>query len=359
MKTMTLSLFIGRIGLIGPIVFLAGCHQPAPTASKPDAPPPTVKTTNARRGEISRTVSLPGVLVANQQATLYAKVGGYLQTIKVDKGDPVKAGDLLAEIVVPELLADLEKYKAEADVAEIDFRRVTDAQTKAPDLVTQQSIDTAKGRREVAQANLRRAQVLLDFCQITAPFSGTVTRRMVDPGAFIPAATSGTSAQNAALLTVADFRIVRLQVAVPEAETPFIRNGLPVRVTVEELPGTNFSGTISRFSHALDDASKTMLAEIDLPNDGGPLLPGMFGTARIAVETRKDTQLIPVEAVVVEKTGTSVFVLTDTKAAKTPVKTGFNDGINVEITEGVKPTDTLIVPGKLTLNNGQAVTVAK
>src|SRR5205807_846674 len=98
-------------------------------------------------------------------------------------------------------------------------------QAKAPDLVVRQSIDAARAKYEVAKANLERAETLLKFCKITAPFSGVITRRSVDPGAFIPAATSGSASATSALLMLADFSTVRVRVAVPEAEAPHIRNG--------------------------------------------------------------------------------------------------------------------------------------
>ena len=186
-------------------------------AKKPESPV-AVKLVKPHRGEIVRSGALPAMLAANQQGPLDAKATGYLKKINVDKGDEVKEGDVLAEIEAPELIADAGKAKAELETARIDYTRTVDAQKKAPDLVVSQTIDTVRGKFEVAKANLERAETMLNFCKIIAPFSGTITRRFVDPGAFIPAATAASSSQSAALLTVADFKIVRVQVAVPESE---------------------------------------------------------------------------------------------------------------------------------------------
>ncbi|MDB6066035.1 MAG: Efflux transporter, family, subunit [Pedosphaera sp.] len=340
-------------------ILAAGCTPSNPAETKKETAPINVKLVQPHRGEITRSVTLPGNIIANQQAALYAKVGGYLKTITVDKGDAVKAGDLLAEIEVPELLADQAKYKAELAVAEIDNQRTIEAQQKAPDLILRQTLDTTRGRYEVAKANLDRAETLLGFCKISAPFSGVVTRRSVDPGAFIPAATSGSAAQTPALLTIMDFSMVRVQVSVPEPETPFIRNDVPVKVTVEELPSVVFPGTVTRYSHSLDETTKTMLTEIDIPNPKGQLLPGMYATIKLGVETRSDALLVPVEALVVEKSGTSVFTVLDNKARKVPVKTGFNDGASAEIVDGLKQTEPVILVGKQVLNNGQPVNVVE
>ena len=340
---------------------LCGCQRSNSSTQpgKAAASPAGVQVVRAHSGEITRSITLPAEIKAYQQATLYAKVGGYLKTITVDKGDEVKAGASLAEIEVPELIADLARFKAELQVAAIDYRRVREAQEKASDLVVPQTVDNAKGKLEVAKANLERTQTLLDFARITAPFSGVVTRRMVDPGAFIPAATSGSAAQNAALLTLMDFSTVRVQVAVPEPEVPLIKNGLPVKVTVEELPNRGFDGTVARFAYALDENTKTMLSEIEISNPNGELRPGMFATVKMVVQQRNDALLIPVDALVVEKVKSFVFTVVDGKARKVPVKTGFNDGASVEVVEGLKSGEPVILVGKQALNDGQAVNVAE
>ena len=338
------------------IAVLVGCKPSGGDAPKKEAPPISVKLVQPKRGDITRSVLLPGNVVPNQQATLYAKITGYLEKIEVDKGDTVKKGDLIATIEAPELLADRAKFKADLEVADIDYQRTTKAREKAPDLVVIQSVDAAKAKFLTAKASLDRAETLLNFCTITAPFSGAVTRRFVDPGAFIPAATSGSAAQGAAIVTLMDFSVVRVQVAVPEPEVPFIKKSLPVQVRVEELPGQAFPGTITRYSPSLDEA-KTMLVEIDLQNPRNQLIPGMYTTVKIGVEKKSDALLLPLDAVMIEKAGSSAFTIVDGKAKKQALRTGFNDGAFIEILDGIKPGDAVILVGKQTLNNGQPVTV--
>ena len=339
-----------------------GCERaPSNPAAGPTVPaaPVAVRLAPARRGDITRNVSLPATLAANQQVALYAKVGGYLKTIRVDKGDRVAAGDLLAEIEVPELLADAARFQAELDLAALEYQRAQDGWKKSPDLVIAQTVDTAKAKLAVARANLDRARTLLDFCRLTAPFAGTVTRRSVDPGAYIPAATAGSAATTPALLSLADFSVVRVQVAVPESEAPFIRNGLGAKVVIEELTGGALSATVTRFSPSLDESTRTLAAELDLPNPQGRLLPGMYAIVKLGVETRTNALLVPVEALVVEKAGTSVFTVAGGKAVKQAVKTGFNDGMNAEVTDGLPADANVVLVGKLTLTAGQALTVVE
>jgi membrane fusion protein (multidrug efflux system) len=159
------------------------------------------------------------------------------------------------------------------------------------------------------------------------------------------------------MFTLMDFSKVRVQVPVPEPEVPLIQTGLPVRVMIEELPNAKFEGTITRFSHALDDATRTMLAEIELPNPDKLLRPGMYANIRIVVETKPNALLVPSEALIVEKTRNSVFTVADQKAKRIVVKTGFNDSGSVEILEGIKEGDPIILAGKQMLVDGQPITI--
>ena len=357
---LTLGVRTGLVCVRVGICALAACGSPDTKAAPPPASPITVKATLAKTGSITRSITLPTFRVLPyQSATLYAKVAGYLKTLTVDKGDAVTAGQLLAEIEVPELLADEAQFKAEADVERGNYERMAAARAMSPDLVVPQTVDELRGRADIAKAKLQRTQTLLQFARIAAPFSGIVTARFVDPGAFIPAATSGSTPQSAALLTLMDFSRVRVQLYVPEAEVPFIKKGLAATLTVEELPRRTFSGTVSRFSNALDESTKTMLAEIELPNADHALRPGMYASVHLAVERKNDALLVPTEAVVVEKAGSFVYALADGKAHKTPVHTGFSDGVNVEIVDGVGANQPVILVGKQPLTDGQSVSAAK
>ncbi len=314
-----------------------------------------VQTIHPKRGEIVRRITLPGNVLAYQAATLYAKVAGYLKSINVDKGDSVKEGDLLAEIEAPEMLADLLKAKAEAEAAQLDSERVLEARKKASDLVMPQTVDAAIMRSDVAIAGADRIETLLGYAKITAPFSGIITKRWVDPGALIPAATSSSAPKSAAVVTLMDFTTVRIDVAIPDTEAPLVKKDLPVKVTVNELPDRSFAGTITRFSYALDESTKTMTTEIDISNPDLVLRPGMWASVEIELQKKENALLIPAEALVTEKNKNSVFVVRENKAEKVSVTTGFDDGVNVEILKGCGPNNSVIVAGKQSVTDGQRV----
>ena len=343
------------------LVSSAACRAsgPAPAAAASPAAPAAVSVAPARTGPISRSVVLPATIRPYGQAVLYAKVAGYLKTIHVDRGDRVREGDLLAEIESPELVADLARQKAEVAVADVAFRRASEAQKKAPDLVMPQTVDDAKGKLDVARATLERTETLLSYTKIRSPLSGVVTARSVDPGAFIAAATGGSVAPSAGIVTVMDFRTVRIEIAVPEPEVPHVRVGLPVEVTVDELPGRTFKGRVTRFTYALDEASKTMTAEAEIPNPEDALRPGMYARARLALERRESALLVPIASVVGGKGQDFVFTVSEGRAKRIPVRVGFRDGANAEILDGLAPGRGVVLAGAVPLADGQPLAVAE
>ena len=361
---MPCSSLIRRACAVAGLALLAGgigCVDSAPAYQLPTAAAPaSIKTVTPTHGVISRHITLPSFrILPYQGATLYAKVPGYLKTIAVDKGDFVKRGQVLAEIEVPELQADEAEFKAEADVARGNYERMAQARKTSPDLVVPETVDDLRGKAEIAEAKLQRTRALLAFAKITAPFSGVITARFADPGAFIPAATAGSTPQNAALVTLMDDSRLRVQVSVPQTEVPLIRVGLPVTVTLAEFPGRAFRGTVSRFSHALDESTKTMLAEIDLDNAGGAVRPGMYANVELEMQRKTSALLLPADAVSFEKAGTFVYVVTNGVVHKTPVKVGFRDGANVEIANGIPDGAVVARLGKQPLVDGQAVRPTK
>jgi membrane fusion protein, multidrug efflux system len=338
--------------VIAALALLSACdHRQVATPQAAQDPPVQVRITHLSAAPITRSVTLPAQVIAFQEATLYAKVSGYLKSIAVDKGDKVAAGAVLARIEIPELVASRAKQEAELKAAQADYRRLQESLEKAPDLVVPAMVDQARGRFEIARASLDQSETLLGYATITAPFSGIITRRAVDPGALIQASS--------AILGLMDFSKVRLQIAVPEVEASRVALGQPVLVTTENLPGMHFDGKVSRFAYALDAASRTMLTEVMLDNPQLALRPGMLVSARMGIEHKESALLMPVESLVMEKANAFAYTVDGNKAAKRPIKIGFNDGKNVEVLDGLGATDDVILAaGKLKLNNGQAVQVA-
>ncbi len=315
------------------------------------------ETTSLQTGDITRSIQVLGDVKPYQQITLYAKVGGYVHQVNVEMGDTVSAGRLLLDLEVPELIAQEVKAKAELNLATVEAKHVREAAAKAPELVTQQARDIAEAHLQVAQAQLQHIQTLIGFSKIAAPFAGTITHRMVDPGAFVPAATSNNPSSQAALLTLTDASRVRVQVAVPEYEAPLVKIGQPFLLTIDTANPHTVKATVTRHSHSLDSTSKTLLVEAEIPNSDGSLQPGMFASVKLGIETHLHTTLLPAAAIVMEKTTAVAFVYADGKAQRRVLKTGFNDGNNVEVLAGVIANEKVLLVGTNTVTDGQSVTL--
>lgn len=355
------------------ILALCGCEEQASSATaKPVETPVEVKAVHPHRGEVFRIINLPGEVRPLYEVTLYAKVDGYLDKLTVDKGDSVRVGELIADIDVPELRANLVKYKAELELAQAEFKQMNETTTHNASYVTaSDSITTsdseggktrlaiAGGKLAVAKGNLQHTEAMLKYARVTAPFEGTITKRYVDPGAYIPVPNAADTPEAAAIVNLTDFKTLRMQVAVPETEATHIQIGQPIRWTTDDYPGQHFDGKVTRAYWALDKATKTMLTETQMANPGMKLRPGMLVNARIGIEKKDDVLLIPVEALVKEKTNSFVFIFNDGKIKKAPVEVGFNDGTNVEIVAGVKQGDVAVVPGQQVLRDGQLVKVTE
>jgi len=323
------------------------------TLSAADFPVTRLKT-----GDITRSVQLLGEVRPNQQVALYAKVGGYVKALRADIGDRVAAGQVLAELEVPELIADEARTRAELALAELEHRRLQEAAKQAPDLVPRQQVDAAAAKLAVAKAAQERNATLLGFALIRAPFAGVISRRSVDVGAFVPAATGG-GAGPAALFVLTDFATVRVQAALPESEAGLAAPGQPVSVLAEAAGAKPYASQLTRLSGVLENPSKTMLIESVLPNPDGALKPGMYANVRLGIETHRGVRLLPLTAVIMEKAVATAYVHEAGKARRRVLKAGFNDGANLEILDGLKPDEDVLVVGTATLTDGQPVTLTR
>ncbi len=301
------------------------------------------------KGPVSRWVTLPGTLVPWQQAVVRSRVDGYLASVRVDRGDTVKAGQVLAVVEAPELEADLAKGKAAVAAAAVEAKRLRAAREKSPALVLPQALDDAEARLAAETAAVQRLESLLRFTTVVAPFDGVVTERQADPGVLV-------NGGETALVALADLATLRMRVAVPEGEVRHVIPGRPVELRCEAL-GTGapvVPGTVARIGYALDAATRTMVAEVDVPNGELRLRPGFYVNVRLSVEDHPEAIWVPAGAVVMEKANAFVFRWVDGQARKTAVQLGFQDGQRAEI-PALRMEDMVLLPGAVPLAEGQAV----
>jgi RND family efflux transporter MFP subunit len=371
-----------RMGAVIALALFAGCSSPAPAnvAHAEVAPAPLqVKLAKPKREGITRTITLTANVEAYEQVSLYAKVAGYLKTINVDIGDRVGSGELLAALEVPEInqqyraaqsevaerQADLDKARADADLAKVIF--VRSEGLRAKEAITEQDMDEAGARHstadaqvEVAQSRLRAAQAhlaevsaLLSYSRITSPFYGIVTRRFVDPGALLQAATANNSVTP--IVTVARIDIIRVFVDVPEPDAPLISQGEAAVLRVGSVPQRTFKGNVTRYAGALDPATRTMRTEVDLCNSDAMLRPGMFGDLTLRIIDHPDVLTLPNDVVRHDNEGAFVYVLDGTRALRRTVETGLTSDDRVEIVSGIDDRARVIAGSSPELKGGASV----
>jgi len=327
---------------------------PTPAASSLSSAALPVQTLPIQRRDLARRLTIPGNVSPWLQATLYAKVPGYLKSMGADKGDVVKKGQLLAVLDAPEVEQQFQQADADYHIKHITFQRLRNVWRENPDVIAKQDVDLAEAAAKAAKHLRDSRRSLLEYTKVFAPFSGTITARFADPGAFIPAAT-GSATQTVPLFTVMDLDTVRVYVSVPQEAALWANQGIPAILTARELPGQEFRGTVTRTTTALDPSTRTLLVEIDLPNPDHRLRPGMFITATLILEEHPQALALLPAALVSDKTGKSVFVVEGGTAKRVAVKTGLDDGMWVEVTEGLRENIEVIVVGKTGLTDGQAV----
>ncbi len=395
MKTIT------GIYLLAVLVMIAACsagrgsqRQAQATAQEPVA----VSVAKPERRTIVNRLELTGAITPYEQVTVYAKTTGYLKSLRVDIGDRVRQGDLLAEIDVPEMLTSLEEkraavVKAEASLEqsgaaveqaradlgfqEINYRRLKAIRDKDPDVLPEQDVDQARGSHGVAQAKLKAAvaqvkvaeasvaaakaelatrNALLEYARIVAPISGAVTERFIDPGALVQAASSSRT-QTAPVVTIARLDPVRIWADVPEIQATLVRRGAGVKVQVPAFPAESFPARITRTAEVLDPGSRTLRVEIEVANRERRLRPGMMAKLELELGRSEDALTIPVAAIRSQGYQSAVFVVEGGKAKLRPVKTGLELPEWIQITSGLRGDEDVAIAGAGALSDGAPVRV--
>jgi RND family efflux transporter MFP subunit len=323
-------------------------------------------------------VSLPATTAAFVDANIYARATGYIEKRNIDIGDHVKAGDLLAQLAVPELddqisqneatlvlKAALEQAEANRELAEVTWGR--DQPLVGDGWVTQQQgtvdIDTLKANKAavaVAQANVAAQENQLkvlrqnrDYASVIAPFDGVITKRNVDVGSLVQGnATSGTF-----MFTIMQSDVMRVWVYVPQDSAFGLAPGVDAVVRVPEIPGRTFSAKVTRIAQALETNTRTLLTEIDISNPDDALQPGAYCIVELNIPVKTPSLIVPADATIFNQNGLNVAVVEDSIVHFRKVSVTRDLGTQVEIDDGVKQGDQVIVNPPVTLVEGSKVQV--
>ena len=327
----------------------------------------------------TETVSLPATTSAFSAANIFARASGYIDKREVDIGDRVKAGQLLAEIVAPELdhqiaqaeatlgqlKAALQQAEANRELAKVTWDRDSPLVKQGWVTAQQGTIDvqTLKAQEAavaVAQANVVAEEAQLQvlhqqklYQRVVAPFDGVITQRNIDVGSLVQAdATSGTF-----MFTIMQGNVIRTQVFVPQDEAFGLKPGIDAVVHVPEIPDRSFAGKVTRIADALQPGSRTLLTEIDIPNPDGALAPGIYCTVELQIPRKTPSFMVSADAIIFNADGVQVAVVENGVVHLRKVSVLRDLGSEVEINSGVKAGDQVILNPAVDLADGSKVRI--
>jgi len=371
---------VGALSLLA----LTGCrgNTPAQTDTAAPAGPQTVEVVKVVEQPLNVTLSLPGELTPYQTVALYSRVTGFVKTIAVDRGSRVRAGQQLAALEAPELVAQKSEAQsklqsAEAQLAAVRSKAEATASTyerlkaasATPGVVAgndvvlaqkaveadQSQIAAAVQNVEAARQALKSVSDMEGYLRITAPFSGVVTERNVHPGALV--GPTGGPVTATPIVRIVESNRLRLVIPVPEAYTAGVTNGTSLTFTVAAYPGQTFTGTVSRISQSVDVATRTMAVELDVNNADGRLAPGTFCQVKWPVRRTAPSLLVPNGSVASTTGRTFVIRVRDGRTEWVDVKTGLTSGPLVEVFGDLHPGDEIAARGTDELKAGASVQV--
>ena len=338
----------------------------------------TVGTMTPIKQDLDVRLTYTADLIPNQLVNVFSRVDGYIAKIYVDKGDLVKASQLLVEIDHTDYIHALNQAKAnllsaKAKVVQQDAAVRNAALTLdrmqaliKDQFVSQQDLDTALVNRDAAVAlqdslraqvqqmtvALAQAETNLAYSYIRAPFAGYIAERNLDPGAYVSGTTASTSTVSRGILSVHDVETVRTLIEVVEKDVPLVQIGQRADVRAEAYPNEVFEGRVTRIGQALNRATRTMTVEVDLPNKDHRLKGGMFARVEVLVGKHSQAIQIPLDAVSRLEESQYVYVVKEGKAHQVPVELGARDGNRIEVVKGLAGDEHLIVSGKDLVSEG-------
>ncbi len=287
-----------------------------------------------------KELTLPGNIAAFQETMILPRVNGYVQNWKVDLGDNVQEGQVLAEIETPEIDQQLVQARANYDLADSTAARWRELASKK--VVADQEYDEKETARRTAQSNLEQLEKTQNFKRIVAPFSGKITARRVEVGALVSPTTP--------LFGIAQSDPLRVFTYVPQSSAGDLREGLIAKIRLPEFPGQDFEGAITRTAGALDSSSRTMQVEVQVPNREGKLYAGMYAQVAFVLPNENSPIVAPSNVVMFRSDGPQVATVTaDSRIHWQPIKIGRDYGTSLEILSGLpenvnavmNPTDDL------------------
>ena len=315
---------------------------------------PNVKVVNPEQRSFTSTLQIIGNALPNKQVNIHAMEGGFLSELKKDIGDKVQKGDILAVLNNPELTRELEINKVAKQVAEANYLRFKKVIAKTPELTTLQEFEKVEATYLMANAKYKSTTNRDSLLSIRAPFSGVITTRNVELGALIQSGINNTNA--AALFKIMDMETIRLTIALPETEVDNISKGMQAEISFTELPGEQFSAQVSRMANAIDNRTKTMQVQLDIPNRNGKIKSGMYANVLIQLQSTGDKISLPNEVLIAIKSEFFILQVKDGIVKRTLIQKGLSNTQFFEVLSNeINENSRVIVEGKAMVKEGMKV----
>ena len=298
-----------------------------------------VNVIDAKRDLKPKELILPGTFQAIKQTTIYPRSNGYVQSWKADIGDNVQAGQLLAEIATPEVDQQLAQARAQEEITKVTADRWRDLVQK--NVVSKQEYDQNEKAYEGARANLQQLEKIQGFQQILAPFAGKIAARNIDIGTLV---TAGTGNSGTPLFSIVQSDVLRVYVFAPQENAPSIHEGLAAKIILQEYPGQEFDGKVTRTAGALDPQSRTMQVEIQVPNQEGKLYAGMYGQVKFVLPDDNAPIVVPADAFVFRAQGPQVVTVTnENRIHWQNIHVGRDFGTQLEVLDGLSENTEVVI----------------
>ena len=316
-----------------------------------------VNVASAQRDRKPKELILPGTFQAFKETTIYPRSNGYVKSWKVDIGDNVQAGQLLAEIATPEVDQQLAQARAQEEIAKLTADRWRDLVQK--NVVSKQEYDQNEKAYEAAKANLQQLEKIQGFQQILAPFAGKIAARNIDVGTLV---TAGSGNSGTPLFSLVQSDLLRVYVYAPQENAPSIHEGLAAKIVLQEFPGQEFDGSVTRTAGALDPQSRTMQVEVQVPNHEGKLYAGMYGQVKFRLADENAPIVVPANAFLFRTDGPQVATVSkDNRIHWQTIRVGRDFGTQLEVLDGLaentgvvmNPTDDLAEGIQVQLKPGE------
>jgi RND family efflux transporter MFP subunit len=335
-------------------------------AQKQNKPPQTVETTLPERGDIASELSFSGDVLAVQQTNIYSRVTGNIQRIYVEIGDYVNSGKMLAQIDPSTFIQSvkqneglLNQAKANLENNKVNLARIQVLFDKG--LAPQGDLDNAatlvkvtEAQVQTAEANYSNARLQLSYCNITAPFSGYITKRFLDQGSLVSSGTSNS------IFILSNISKLKIMVSVLEKDIPLLEGVKDVTVKTDAYPDKEFSAQFRKMSQSVDISTRTMPVEVDIDNNDNLLKPGMFARVELVLDKHNGVLIVPLQCVRKDESGSFVFTVSDDlTAVKKYVQTGLQSDNKIEIESGLNDNEKVISVGQELVKENSKVKLFK